>query len=237
MSKTKKISADAITARLKDMVRMRDEWIKKIQDGEMVHVVLQQGNSKTGRNCRTVSLIPIIDCLNSSLCQYNCYDLRNDCWLSTVKNDRARNSAIHLLDPALYWKQVEECVITDCVQELRINVGGDLTYVDFNYIAEMAERCPRTDILFFTKSYEDINKFLDEKKFPSNVKPIISRWCGLECNNKHNLPESHVLWPDGRTTAPEYGATFCKMNCSNCHWNGEGCWTLKSGESVIFEAH
>ena len=237
MSRTKKISADAITTRLKDMVRMRDEWIERIKAGEMVHVVLQQGNSKTGRNCRTVSLIPIIDCHNCALCQYNCYDLRNDCWLKTVKNDRARNSAIHLLDPAMYWKQVEECIIAECVQELRINVGGDLTYVDFNYIAEMAERCPRTDILFFTKSYDDINRFLDENEFPSNVKPIISRWCGLECSNKHNLPESHVLWPNGNTTAPEYGAVFCGGNCTQCHWNGEGCWTLKKGESVIFEAH
>ena len=230
-------SKEAISKRVNEMLVLRDEWIKRIQAGENVHVVLQQGNSKTGKNCRTTSFIPIADCYNCGECMYDCYDLRNDCRFEPVKNDRARNSAIHKLNPAEYWKQVEECIKEDFVQELRINVGGDLNYEDFCYIKQMAERCPRTDILFFTKTYDDINRFLDENNFPSNVKPIISRWCGVECNNKHNLPESHVLYDDGKTTAPEYGAYYCGGNCSNCHWNGEGCWTLKNGESVIFKAH
>ena len=92
-------------------------------------------------------------------------------------------------------------------------------------------------ILFFTKNYKGINKFLDNNSFPSNVRPIMSAWENMEMDNPHNLPNSHVLYEDGRTTAPEYGAVYCGGNCSECAFKGEGCWNLKNGEHVVFMAH
>ena len=92
-------------------------------------------------------------------------------------------------------------------------------------------------ILFFTKAYEDLNVFLDNNEFPSNVKKIMSVWKDTPIENKHNVPVSHVLWEDGSTTAPEYGAVFCGGNCSECAFNGDGCWNLKDGESVVFRVH
>jgi hypothetical protein len=56
-------------------------------------------------------------------------------------------------------------------------------------------------------------------------------------DNRHNLPVSHVLYADGRTTAPKFGSYYCGGNCSECNYKGEGCWILKRGESVIFPAH
>lgn len=232
-----RMSTEARNKRIQKMIELRDEWIKKIESGEIVTIHCQPGNEKTGVNCWTVSLIPIVDCYNCAECCKDCYDINNVCYLPVVQNDRARNSALHKVNIAEYWRQVEQFVKNNFVMQLRINVGGDLRYEDFGYIKEMAERCTRTDFLFFTKTYEDLNKYLDETEFPANVHPIISRWCGVECNNKHNLPESHVLYEDGRTTAPEFGAKYCSLNCSQCHFNCDGCWTLKKGESVIFQAH
>lgn len=232
-----RISAEAIAKRVQKMLSIRDGYLEKLRKGEKVQIVLQKGNNKTGVDCWTVSLIPIADCYNCSKCKPDCYDINNVCFMPAVQNDRARNSALHMFDIAEYWRQVEELVKEKSVTQLRINVGGDLRYEDFGYIKSMAERCPNTDIMFFTKTYDDMNKFLDETEFPSNVHPIISRWCGTDCNNKHNLPESHVLYPDGKTTAPEYGSRYCGGNCSECHLNKDGCWTLKKGESVIFNAH
>ena len=232
-----RISTEARNKRVQAMLTMRDEWIKKIENGEEIKIHCQPGNSKTGVNCWTISLIPIADCYNCSECMKDCYDINNVCYQPCVQNDRARNSALHKVDIAEYWRQVEQFVKENFVQELRINVGGDLNYEDFGYIKAMAKRCSRTDILFFTKSYDDLNRFLDGNKFPKNVKAIMSRWCGVECDNRHNIPESHVLYEDGRTTAPEFGSKFCGGNCSECHFNGDGCWTLKKGESVIFQAH
>lgn len=229
-----RISKEVMEKRLNNMLELREMYLNDIEN---VHIKLQKGNEKTGVNCFTISLLPIIDCTNCSECKGTCYDINNVCRFKSVINDRARNSALHLADINRFWEEVNLQVKANFVTQLRINVGGDLTYDDFKLLNNVAKENPHTDFLFFTKSYDDINRFLSEEKFESNVHSIISRWIGLECNNEFNLPESHVLFEDGSTTAPEYGSNYCKGNCSGCHMYKEGCWTLKNGESVIFKAH
>lgn len=228
------INAEAAKGRLNTMLIIRDQYLKDIDN---VHLKLQKGNDKTGKLCWTVSLIPIADCPNCSKCCSTCYDLRNDCWRDGVQNDRARNSAIHKADPARYWAEIDAQIKANGVKEIRLNVGGDLTNDDFAYVAELGEKNSDTLILFFTKNYNGVNAFLEDHTFPENVRPVFSRWEGMPCDNPNNLPCSHVLWADGSTTAPDYGAYYCGGNCSDCVINGEGCWNLKRGEHVIFNAH
>ena len=228
------MNEDAMARRLKKIIDARDEFMKNIDEH---HVKLQNGNNKTGDDCPTVSLAPIIDCKNCSGCRRECYDLRNDLRFPNVINDRAKNSAIHKADPKRYWNEIEEQINTLDVTELRVNVGGDLNYDDFVEIYTICINRPQTDILFFTKNDDDINAFLDKYDRPNNMKPILSMWEGMDIKNPHNLPCAHVLYADGRTTAPEYGAYYCGGNCSECHRKKEGCWTLQPGEHVIFRAH
>lgn len=234
MGKSLNISNEAIERRINKILAERTIRMANIKEQ---HVRLQRGNRKTGSNCWTVSLAPIIDCINCSGCSGQCYDIRNDVIYPQVIEDRARNSAIHKMDPQRYWSEISNQIRENFVMELRINVGGDLTDDDFKYIRALGKVHPNTMILFFTKNYDGINKFLDNDSFTSNVHPIMSAWEGMEMDNRHNLPCSHVLYEDGRTTAPEYGAIYCGGNCSECAFNGEGCWTLKNGEHVIFKAH
>jgi hypothetical protein len=226
----------AFNERMSKIKARRKEALKNVDD---LHVVLQRGNRKTGANCWTVSLLPVIDCKNCKHCKLECYDLWHDLIYPTVIWDRCRNSAIHEKDPERYWKEIDMQLKANYVSELRINVGGDLQGDDFMWVAWLAKENPQCDILFFTKSYEDINEFLDHHRFPKNVHPIMSAWKGLEMVNPHHLPESHVLYPNGETTAPQYGSTYCGGNCSECHYRKteRGCWGLKKGESVIFNAH
>lgn len=238
----KEISKEAVENRLQKMLEIKREYLERIAreswDEVAKEMKLQQGNSKTGQNVRTISLIPIHDCVNCSGCSRLCYDLRNDCIYPSVLNDRARNSALRQTNPEKYWIKVAELVAQEFVTELRINVGGDLRSEDFLFINKwVAKANPKTDILFFTKNYKGINEYLDNNTFESNIHPIMSAWLGMEMDNPHNLPCSHVLWADGKTTAPEFGAYYCGGNCSACHFKSEGCWTLKNGESVIFMAH
>lgn len=229
------VSIEAINKRVQKLIEERD---KKLNDNVSdLHVKIQQGNRKTGVNCWTVSLLPIIDCSNCGECRKDCYDIKSDLIYPQIINDRTRNSAIHKVDPKRYWDEIDIQVKANFVTELRLNVGGDLTDEDFKYVAELGVKNPRTMILFFTKNYKGINKFLDDNSFPENVHPIMSAWIGMEMDNKHNLPCSHVLYEDGKTTAPEYGAIYCGGNCSECAFNGDGCWNLKNGEHVIFRAH
>lgn len=234
MGKSLNISKEAIENRINKILAERTIRMANIAEQ---HVKLQRGNRKTGANCWTVSLAPIIDCINCSGCSGQCYDIRNDVIYPQVIADRAKNSAIHKADPKRYWDEIDIQIKANFVTELRINVGGDLTDEDFGYVAELGKKNPRTMILFFTKNYKGINKYLDNNSFPENVHPIMSAWGGMEMENPHNLPCSHVLYEDGRTTAPEYGAVYCGGNCSECAFNGDGCWNLKNGEHVIFRAH
>lgn len=230
----KNMSFEAIMRRVKKMIEIREQYLKDIDN---VHIKLQKGNTKTGQNCWTVSLIPIADCPNCTKCKYACYDICNVCFQPAVQNDRARNSALHKADPKRFWEEVDMQVKANFVTELRINVGGDLSDDDFAYVAELGKKNPRTMILFFTKNYKGINKYLTNNEFPENVKTLMSAWKNMDMKNPNNLPCSHVLWEDGTTTAPEYGATYCGGNCSECAFKGEGCWNLKKGQHVIFRAH
>lgn len=128
--------------------------------------------------------------------------------------------------------------LTTC-QSLGSTLGGDLQGDDFAWVAWLAVENPQCDILFFTKSYDDINAYLDKHEYPISVHSIMSAWPGLKMVNPHNLPESHILYPNGETTAPQYGATFCNGNCSECHYRktDRGCWGLEKGECVILRAH
>ena len=230
----KYISKESMQKRIEMLKAKRTEMLKKVNE---LHVKIQRGNRKTGASCYTVSILPVIDCKNCSGCWFNCYDLKSDLIYPAVIEDRCKNSAIHKADPKRFWAEVDMQIKANFVKEMRINVGGDLEYDDFCSVAELGRQNPKTMILFFTKNYDDINTFLDTQAFPENVRPIMSAWEGIEMDNRHNLPCSHVLYEDGRTTAPEYGSVYCGGNCSECAFEGKGCWTLKHGESVIFRAH
>ena len=208
---------------LQTRVAKLQKAIKEMEEKvDELHVKLQKGNSKTGENCWTVSLMPIIDCLNCIGCKFQCYDLRNDLRFPKVIYDRARNSVIHKYDIQRYWSEINNQIKANHVKELRINVGGDLTEWDFKYVAALGRQNQGTKILFFTKNYKGINKFLDNDSFPSNVKAIMSCWEGMKLDNPHNLPCSHVLHEDGRTTAPSF-SYYCTGNCSECASYEKGC--------------
>lgn len=214
-----------------------------LEDGIHINPVhLMKGNEKTGQQCWTISFIPIFDCVNCSGCYNLCYDIRNDCIYPSVLQARAINSALRELDPVRFWQRVGELVAENFVTELRINVGGDLRDEDFelvHYYIAMAN--PKCDVLFFTKNYKGINKWLDTNgnTYASNLHPLMSGWKGMKCDNKYNLPMSHVLFADGSTDnyCPTFGAHYCGGNCTECNFKSEGCWILKANEHVIFLAH
>lgn len=237
---------EVVRKRINDMLRIRSEVTKHVED---YHVILQDGNDKTGCLSKTVSLIPIADCGNCSGCSLLCYDVRNDCWRDSVRYSRAVNSAIYHADHDRFWREIMEQVEAEGVTFLRINVGGDLRAWDYPYLREMGERFPDLTVQFFTKMYDEVNAWYDAgNRWPANIRCIFSRWEGMECNNPYHFPESHILWKDGRTTAPEFGAYYCSGNCTECKLEHKGCPALRRfdelpeeireiGEHVILPAH
>ena len=91
----KTIGKAAVKTRLRRIKDIREQT--KLEVNEL-HVRLQRGNRKTGVNCWTVSLLPIIDCDNCNECIWNCYDFKNDLMYKQTIFDRCRNSVIHEVD-------------------------------------------------------------------------------------------------------------------------------------------
>ena len=65
---------------------------------------------------------------------------------------------------------------------------------------------------------------------------IFSAWRGLRMDNPFQLPEAHVRYKDGTTTARS-DAKECGGNCTECACTSGGCWSLHTGEQVVFNEH
>lgn len=227
-----------IASIVRKMKAAKEEALRRVQD---LHVYHNNGNEKTG-NIPCYSLLPILDCShNCEQCKRNCYDVRHDVIKKECLMYRAINSAIHEADPVRYWTEIETDVKRNEFAGVRFNEGGDFTQFDFKCLHEMGKRCSKTDFLAFTKNYEAVNETIDELgDFADNTHVIMSAWFGTEMNNKHNLPESHVIDGNGGTTVKgNKMVVYCPNNCTNCLMKSrcKSCWNLEKGEAVLLHLH
>ena len=201
-----------------------------------INVCISKGNSKMGA-IPSVSLPPIKSCSPEACkhCGKKCYALRMARFHKSVGDSYNRNLDILLKNPGQYWREVEAAIMGN--RFFRFHVAGDIWNYDyFVKVCEIAKRNKHCKILMFTKKYDIVNKYLETKKIPSNLIVIFSAWQGMTTNNINNLPESHVIYRDGTTTAKD-GAIYCSGNCFECAINNGGCWSLKKGQQVIFKEH
>ena len=226
------ISKENFHKRLAEMIDNKNNYISIV---DQLHVYIAKGNSKTGDEVPSVSLIPVYNCANCKACSGLCYDLRNDCCYPGCRNKRSVNAAILEADPDRYFREISAAASKQ--KFMRWHVGGDIVDAAYlNNMIDVAEQNPHCLFLVFTKCFDIVNEYLDTKAFPDNLKLLFSAWPGQEMNNRHNLPTSHPLFADGTTTAHD-GAFMCTGNCTECAKTGAGCWALKKGEEVVFPAH
>lgn len=120
----------------------------------------------------------------------------------------------------------------------RFHVSGDIVNEDyFENMVRIASRQKHCEILCFTKKFEIINKYIyNHGILPKNLHIIFSGWVDLRMVNPFLLPEAHVRFRDGTTTA-RTDAIECPGNCTKCASTSGGCWTLREGEQVVFNEH
>ena len=199
-------------------------------------IKISPGNIKMG-SIPSVSLPAGVTCRKNCLCYPKCYAHKIERLRKSVREAYESNYRLLIEDPDTYWREVNATVMLN--RYFRFHVSGDI--VDMDYLENMvkvAKENPHCQILCFTKQYELVNEWLDnnEEGFPSNLHIIFSVWDGMECPNPHNLPEAHVRYRDGHTTARE-DAYECGGNCSDCAVVECGCWVLENGEQIIFNEH
>lgn len=223
---------------IRDFVKKTKELTAEI-DGNSQSVFVSVCNIKMNDGASvipSVSLPPVLTCSNCTQCSKYCYALKMARIYKNTNRTWARNLAVFQADPERYFREV--AFAAKSYRNFRWHVAGDI--VSDSYLQGMikvAQECPSTSFLAFTKAFDIVNHHLDAKNsLPENLRIIFSGWTGLEMKNPHNLPTSHPIFFDGSTSAPD-GAKWCGGNCSECAAHSSGCWTMKNGDAVIFALH
>ena len=198
-----------------------------------MNVKISPGNTKMGA-IPSVSLPAITTCPACG-CHKKCYAHKLERLRPSVRAAYQSNLELYNNDPGTYWREVEAAVMMN--RYFRFHVSGDIP--DYSYLLHMisiATRVPTCEILCFTKRYEWVIRALETLSIPENLHLILSAWQGHRMDNPHRLPEAHVRYRDGSTTARE-DATVCSGNCSECAIHDGGCWSLQRGQQIVFDEH
>ena len=200
-----------------------------------MNIKISQGNAKLG-SIQSISLPSGLTCRNDCECSKKCYAKRLERMRPSVREAYKHNYELLKSSPNTYWREVEASIMMS--RFFRFHVSGDIPDVYYlNHMVDIAERNPHCEILCFTKKYGVVNSYLDAGGIiPKNLHLIFSAWRGLKMENPHGLPEAHVRYRDGTTTAHE-NAVQCSGNCTECALTEGGCWSLKNGQEVVFDEH
>lgn len=188
-------------------------------------------------NVSSVSLPAGITCDMNAPCWKlkKCYADRMERYRRNVREAYMTNYQLLRNEPNTYWREVEATIMVS--RFFRFHVSGDIPDRDYlEHIVDIADRNSHCQILCFTKKYSLVNEFLDDGGIiPDNLHLILSIWRDFPFDNPYKLPEAHVRYKDGCCTTTN--GKQCGGNCSNCAITDEGCWTLKRGESIVFDEH
>lgn len=194
------------------------------------------GNKKMGL-VHSVSLLPFITCpgICAGTCGKYCYAAKIALLRSSVLKAYARNTALLIWWPEIFWTQVKAAAIAS--RFFRFHVSGDIrNLAHLEQIMKIVRSCRATKFLIFTKRFDAVNQYLDNHagKLPRNLKLIFSAEENITPDSPHNLPVAIVL-KAGQTPPP--GAIVCNDNCFDCFLYGKGCWELKPGMILCFYEH
>lgn len=200
-----------------------------------MNVKISNGNSKMG-NIPSVSFPSLLTCIKCD-CNKICYANKLEKLRPSVRQSYLHNWNLYKLDRETYWREIEATIMLS--RFFRFHVSGDIPDQDYIHrMIDVANRNQHCEILCFTKKFDMCNKEISERKgeLPNNLHLIYSGWKNLKMKNPYNLPEAHVRYRDGNTTARE-NAIECNGNCTECAITDRGCWVLEKGEQVVFTQH
>ena len=223
---------DKVLAKFSDALR---EAAEEVKTGAVSRVSISNANSKMG-NVASVSILPFLSCPGrcAGSCGVKCYAAKLANLRPSVLKSYARNQALAMYRPDLYWAQVNVAVMS--VRYFRFHVSGDILNRDyFGHVVEVARNNQKTEILMFTKRYEIVNKWIaDNGELPENLHILFSGWENLKPVNPHKLPETNVFKSEDEIRDDW---KLCGGNCFNCACRGVGCWQAGKGETVAFKLH
>lgn len=236
--KTVKSAAKKSYYTLESIEKMRAalrEAKKELDETGTLSLSVPMGNVKMGA-IPSVSTLPFITCPGccGTSCGVKCYAAKIALLRPAVMRAYARNTALALYKPELYFKQLDATVSR--FTSFRLHVSGDIINAAyFENVVKIAAKNPHCKILMFTKRYNVVNDYINARgALPENLKVLFSGWQDLKPDNPHSLPETAVIYP-GDTVPDNW--KICGGNCFECLCRGCGCWETKNGETIAFHLH
>ena len=200
----------------------------------MLKLSVSNANSKMG-NVKSISMPRVVTCAPDVPCAKTCYVAHFD-WRRTVRDAYENNLNLWLTDPDSFEQQAIAAAYGSFY--FRWHVSGDIISQDYlAMMCRVARKLPHTHFLAFTKQYEIVNQYLENKKrIPSNLHILFSEWPDYNMNNPYNLPVAYVSFKNGICDASS-DAKECGGHCEECAYAGKNCWVLKKGQSVVLREH
>lgn len=198
-------------------------------------------NSKLGAQIPSLNLPPIITCRKNAPCGHLCYARKGNFRFPNVKKSHIDNLEHYQKDPDGFFNEIIDYLANGLItyKFFRWMSSGDI--VDDKFLLGMikvAQKCPDVKFLSFTKKFEIINEFVNAtgiESIPNNLHIVFSMWDKtFKVDNPYNFPTTWVDFAD-KTQNPEIPefAIPCIGQC----WKCQSCWSLHSGQSVVFHQH
>lgn len=202
--------------------------------------IITTTNSKLGHTIPSINMPVGMTCRPDAPCFKNCYARKGHFTFSKVKQGLLERYQLYKDNPEKFFDTiVSELSGLVSYKYVRWHSTGDIVDMDYLYgMIKVANKCPNTNFLCFTKKFDLVNLYLSVHKshrLPKNLHIVFSAWDkNFIVDNPYNLPMTYVNFNGKQENAniPEI-AIPCKGDCSSCL----ACWELKKGQSVVFDLH
>jgi len=194
---------------------------------------ISERTTKMG-NILSFSTLPYRMCRKDLPCYKDCYAAKICRLRKTVAKAWGDNTA--MLEDGRYDEVKDDIVDTIRFRHaalFRWFVGGDIH--DDNTMRMMiavANECPSTRFMCFTKYYDIVEKH--HKDIPSNLNIVLSAWKSLQPTKAQKKLFPVCYYDDGEEDCQvPVIATICGGDCEHCQL----CFNMKAGEAVCIRRH
>ena len=186
------------------------------------------------------SLPPYVACEKNLPCYKECYANKHGYGLYKQTHMAYDDNWYTLQNqPEVIWRTIEATAMMS--RAFRWHVSGDIVDTDYlQHMVDIASRNPHCEMICFTKKFAIVNGWMKEHgELPANLHMIYSAWKGLPMDNPFFMPECHIIYKDGSTTASEEKVSYiCKgKGCDECCREHKHCFALKKNEQILLHQH
>ena len=201
-------------------------------------VHISRGITKLGANIPSVSLPPVVTCRPDAPCFKKCYARKGRFAFKQNKDLLQTNLEIWKEDPKGFELTIQ--TTAHFSKYFRYFSSGDIPDADFlAMMVRVANECPDTSFLCFTKKYELVDQFVESHgMIPENLHIVYSAWGVFQPDNPFGFPVAYIRFRNQNNSIPE-NARQCSGYCGDCVQTGASCWTLHRGcgDCVVFNEH